>query len=213
MKKFFDLTKSDKKSDKSKKKKIPDEEVNQIKISTEENNVLKTENADQKEQIKKLQIDSDSKDKIIADLFFTVIDEQLKGKKKVKLDYVTEILENIKKQEVNSASIDKIVGDFVFTVIDKQLKRMKVVKLDCVTKILENMAVTEREISLNRKDNNGNTFLHRLVRLSHNTNGFMAFISVYLNRRCRENYHKLIELLLTRIRLFTRHTAGAGHHG
>ena len=96
MKKFFDYLKSDKKSDESRLI-IPDEEVNQIKISTEENNVLKTENADQKEQIKKLQIDSDSKDKIIADLFLTMIDKQLNDTKKMNLDFVTEILENIKK--------------------------------------------------------------------------------------------------------------------
>ena len=64
MKKFFDFSKCDKKSDKSKIMKIPDEEVSQIAILTEENNVLKTENADQKEQIKKLQINSASKDTV-----------------------------------------------------------------------------------------------------------------------------------------------------
>ena len=234
MKKFFDYPKSnkksDKKSDKSKKKKIPDEEVNQIKILTEENNVLKTENADQKEQIKKLQIDSDSKDKIIGDLFltviykqlndmkkvnldfvteilenikklqvssaskdkiiadffFTVIDKQLKGMNEVKLDYVTEILENIKKQEVNSASIDKIVADLFFKVIDKQLEAGQEVELDYVTKIIENMAETDRENSLNRKDNNVDTFLHRLIRSS-NINDTISIEE--FTDRYQESYH------------------------
>ena len=118
--------------------------------------------------------------------FLTEIDKQLKDMQEVTLDYVTEILENIKKLQVNSASIDKIVGDLFFTVIDKQLKRKKEVKLDCVTKILENMAVTERENSLNRKDNNGDTFLHRLIRSS-NINDTISIEE--FTDRYQESYH------------------------
>ena len=146
-----------------------DNKNNQIKILTEENKVLKTENDDQKEEIKKLQINSDSKDKIIADLFFTVIDKQLKDMQEVKLDYVT--------------------------------------------KILENMAVTDRENSLNRKDENGDIFLHRLIKISR-ANGCNTSMEEYVKDwgtdsrynyekvmisfpdRYRGNYHKLIESLL-----------------
>ena len=190
-----------------------DNKNNQIKILTEENKVLKTENDDQKEEIKKLQINSDSKDKIIADMFLTVIDKQLKDMKKVQLAGVTEILENIKKLPVNSASKDKIIADLFFTVIDKQLKDMQEVKLDYVTKILENMAVTDRENSLNRKDENGDIFLHRLIKISR-ANGCNTSMEEYVKDwgtdsrynyekvmisfpdRYRGNYHKLIESLL-----------------
>ena len=132
---------------------------NQIKLLKQENEFLKTENAGQKEQIKKLQ--------------------------------------------VNSASKDKMISNFLFTLIDTQLKTMQEVKLDFVTDILEKMAVTECENFLNRKDEKGDTFLHRLIRLSR-ANGcdeleaYDEYDDGYDSYpdRYRGNYHKLIELLL-----------------
>jgi len=50
-------------------------------ILTQENEKLKTENADQKEQIEKLQENLSLKDKILSRSFFTVIDTQLRNMK------------------------------------------------------------------------------------------------------------------------------------
>ena len=72
------------------------------------------------------------------------------------------------------------------TEIDKQLKDMQEVTLDYVTEILENMAATERENSLNRKDNNGDTFLHRLIRSS-NINDTISIEE--FTDRYQESYH------------------------